>query len=109
MVVARRKLLDALYDVETTEALALENGIILASELMLPQVIIESNSLAVVQAMNSRSFHGTMGLIIQGGHSLLSQFWKLESSPSEKGLQQSGARASSVCQKFYDDSDLDRG
>lgn len=77
-MVARRKLLNASYDVENTEALA-ENGILLACELMLPQVIFESNSLVVVQVMNSRSFYGTVGLIIQGAHSLLSQFrsWKV--------------------------------
>lgn len=34
-MVARRKLLNASYDVENTEALA-ENGILLACELMLP-------------------------------------------------------------------------
>ncbi|KAK9989826.1 hypothetical protein SO802_030065 [Lithocarpus litseifolius] len=64
---------------KSTEALALENGILLASELMIPQVIIESDSLAVVQAVNSRSFHGNMGPIIQGALSLLSQFrsWKV--------------------------------
>ncbi|KAL0009931.1 hypothetical protein SO802_005039 [Lithocarpus litseifolius] len=78
MVVARSKLLDALYDVETAEALALESGILLASKLMIHQVIIESESLAVVQAVNSRSFHGTIGPIIQGALSLLNQFgsWK---------------------------------
>lgn len=74
MIAARSKQLDVLYDVETTEAFALENRILLASELMIPQVIIESDSLAVVQAVNSRSFHGTIGPIIQGALSFLSQF-----------------------------------
>ena len=80
MVAARSNMLAARYDVEVTEALAIEEGILLVHDMMLSQVIIESDRLAVVQATNSRSFHGGMGPIIQGASSLLSQFcsWKAE-------------------------------
>uniref|UniRef100_A0A7N2KR13 RNase H type-1 domain-containing protein n=1 Tax=Quercus lobata TaxID=97700 RepID=A0A7N2KR13_QUELO len=79
LVAARSVLLNASYDVETTEALAIEARILLAGELKLPQVIIESNSLIAVQAVNSGSCHGTMGLVIHGALNLLNQFrsWKV--------------------------------
>ena len=69
---ARSNMLAARYDVEVTKALAIEEGILLVHDMMLSQVIIESDCLAVVLAMNSRSFHGGMGPLIQGAHSLLS-------------------------------------
>ena len=79
MVAARGVLLNASYDVETTEALAIEAGILLAAEKKLPQVLIESNSLIVIQAMNSGSCHGIIGPVIHGILNLLNQFrsWKV--------------------------------
>ena len=79
MVAARGVLLNASYDVETTEALANEPGTLLATKMKLPQVLIESDSLIVIQAMNSGSCHGIIGLVIHGILNLLNQFrsWKV--------------------------------
>ena len=79
MVAARGILLNASYDMETTEALAIEAGILLATKMKLPQVLIESDSLIAVQALNSGSCHGIMGLVIHGVLNLLNQFrsWKV--------------------------------
>ena len=79
MVAARGVLLNASYDVETTEALAIEAGILLATEKKLPQVLIESDSLIAVQAVNLGSCHGIMGPVIHGILNLLNQFrsWKV--------------------------------
>ena len=79
MVAARGVLLNASYDVETTEALAIKVGILLAGELKLPREIIESDSFIATQAVNSRSCHGTMGPVIHGALNLLNQFrsWKV--------------------------------
>ena len=79
MVAARGVLLNASYDVETTEALAIEVGILLATELKLPQVLIELDSLIAVQVVNSGSCHGIMGPVIHGVLNLLNQFksWKV--------------------------------
>ena len=64
---------------ETIEALAIEAGILLAAEMKLPQVLIESDSLIVIQAMNSGSCHGIIGPVILGILNLLNQFrsWKV--------------------------------
>ncbi|KAK9999142.1 hypothetical protein SO802_018745 [Lithocarpus litseifolius] len=80
MVAARSVVLNACYDVETTEALAIEAGILLAGELKLHKVIIELDSLIAVQAVNSGSCHGTMGPVIHGALNLLNQFgsWKIQ-------------------------------
>ena len=79
MVAAKGVLFNASYDVETTEALAIEPGTLLAAEMKLPQVLIESDSLIVIQAMNSGSCHGIIGPVIHGILNLLNQFmnWKV--------------------------------
>ena len=79
MVAARGVLLNASYDVETTEALAIEAGILLVAEMKLPQVLIESDSLIAVQAVNSGYCNGIMGPVIHGVLNLLIQFrsWKV--------------------------------
>ena len=62
------------YEVETTEALAVKEGVLLARERELHQIILEIDSLAVVQALNTRSSHG--------------EHEQLESVAPKKGLQQ---------------------
>lgn len=68
------------YGEEITEAFAVEEGILLASEMELQQIIIKSDSLMVVEAINTSSFHGDMGPIIQGILGILSQLssWKVK-------------------------------
>lgn len=48
VVAARSKLLFATYSVEVTEALAIEDGILLAREMLLTQVIVESLTLLLL-------------------------------------------------------------
>ncbi|KAK9989560.1 hypothetical protein SO802_029799 [Lithocarpus litseifolius] len=74
VVAASAKLLPTKYGVEVTEALAIEEGILLACQKMLPQVILESDSLSVIQAISSNSPHGDLRPIIQGILSLSSSF-----------------------------------
>jgi len=79
-VAASAKLLPTQYGVEVIEALAVEEGTFLAHQKMLTQVILESNSLLVIQAISSNSPHGDLRPIIQGILSLSSSFemWKVK-------------------------------
>ena len=61
VVVVRSKVLNGMYEAETTEAFAVEEGILLARERGLNQVVIESDSLSVVQAINTNSNMGELG------------------------------------------------
>uniref|UniRef100_A0A7N2MJY8 RNase H type-1 domain-containing protein n=1 Tax=Quercus lobata TaxID=97700 RepID=A0A7N2MJY8_QUELO len=63
---AMSKILPTHYPPDTAEALALENGIILAQEMILSHAIFESNSLSIVQSVNARSTDGTLGHIFNG-------------------------------------------
>ncbi|XP_075659148.1 uncharacterized protein LOC142629034 [Castanea sativa] len=58
--------LQAYYSVELTEIFAIEQGVLLAQELQLPQVIVESDSLATIQALNEKATESTFGHLIQG-------------------------------------------
>uniref|UniRef100_A0A7N2KQ61 Uncharacterized protein n=1 Tax=Quercus lobata TaxID=97700 RepID=A0A7N2KQ61_QUELO len=79
IVAPRGKLLLATYSVGVTEALVVEEGIILALEFHLPQKMIKSNSITVVQAVNTSSFIREMGTIIQGVFTMLTSFssWRV--------------------------------
>ena len=72
--------MNGMYEAETTEAIAVEEGVLLASERELNQVIIESDSLSVVHAVNTSSNIGELGSIIQGITGLLRAFgsWKMK-------------------------------
>ena len=52
------------YEVEITEALAVKEGVLLARERGLHQIILETDSLAVVQAISTQSSHGEAGTVI---------------------------------------------
>ena len=58
--------MNGMYEAETIEAFAVEEGILLARERGLNQVVIELDSLLVVQAINTNSNMGELGSIIQG-------------------------------------------
>lgn len=49
------KVLNGSYDVEVTEALAMEEGILLANEMKLHQIVVESDSMVVVEAINANN------------------------------------------------------
>lgn len=60
------KPLQTCFSVELTEVFALEHGILFAQELHLTRVIVESDSLNVIQAINEGATGSSMGHIIQG-------------------------------------------
>nr|POE45810.1 hypothetical protein CFP56_77145 [Quercus suber] len=62
-----------------TEILALEQGILLAKEMELTDVILESDALTVVQDIQAKEFNGSLGHLYQGICSLLKSFssWKI--------------------------------
>ena len=73
-------MLNGMFEVETTEAFAVKEGILLARERGLNHVVIELDSLSVVQAINSNSIMGESGSIFQGIIGFLRVFgsWKLK-------------------------------
>ena len=64
---------------DETEALAVEAGILLARELDLQHIIIESDSLATVQRILSTDYSGGLGHIVNGIVNLLNGFagWQI--------------------------------
>ena len=62
-----------------TEVFALEHGILLAKEMELTHVILESDALTVVQFIQAKEFNGSLGHLYQGICSLLESFsrWKI--------------------------------
>ena len=80
VVAASAMVLPAQYGVEVIEALAVEKGILLARQMMLTQVILESDLLSVVDAIFSNSSHGDLQPIVQGILLLSSSFdiWKVK-------------------------------
>lgn len=80
VLVAKSKVLAGSYEAEITEVLAVEEGVLLASERGLHQIILETDSLAVAQAISTRSSHGEVSIIIQGVLVLLESFssWKVQ-------------------------------
>ena len=61
---AKSKDMAGSYEVEITEALAVKEGVLLARERGLHQIILETDSLAVVQAISTQSSHGEAGTVI---------------------------------------------
>ena len=65
---------------EEVEALAMECGLLLAKEHMLPNIILESDALNAVVNVSTAVTSGCLGHIYQGIHGLLSSFnsWKIK-------------------------------
>lgn len=59
------KVMTGSYEAEITEALAVEESVLLARERGLHQIILETNSLVMAQAINTRLSHGELGTVIQ--------------------------------------------
>ena len=75
---ASSKVLSSPFSVEITEALALQEGVLLASEMGLSKVIFEGDALSIIQAVNEGNVGGDFGHIIQNIRDLsLSFTWCL--------------------------------
>ena len=74
MVAALCRVLLDCFSVDETEVLAIEAGILLARELDLHQVIVESDSLSVVQQILVKDFSGGLGHIFHGIRGFLQEF-----------------------------------
>ena len=79
VITAGSKVLNGTYDAEVTEALAVEEGILLAKEMELLQIVVEFDSVVVVKAINANNCNGDIGPVIQGTLDLLQHFmsWKV--------------------------------
>ena len=57
----------------------MEEGILLAKEMELHQIVVESDSVVVFEAINANNCNGDIGLVIQGTLELLRHFrrWKV--------------------------------
>ena len=80
VLVARSKVMAGSYKAKTIEALAVEEGVLLARERGRHKIILETDSLIVVQAIKTKSSHGEARIVIQGVLVLLESFrsWKLQ-------------------------------
>ena len=74
VVAASCKVLNGDYDAAITEAFAVDEGIRLAAVLELQQIIVESDSAGVVEAINESNCNGEFGMVIQGSLELLRSF-----------------------------------
>ncbi|XP_030930791.1 uncharacterized protein LOC115956606 [Quercus lobata] len=63
-VAAVSKVLNGNYGAAVTEAFAVEEGILLAREMELQRIIVESDSCEVVDAINESSCNGEFGMVI---------------------------------------------
>ena len=79
LVAAACKVLNGNYGAVVTEAFAVNEGVRLAMELELQQVIVESNSAGVVEAFNESDCDDEFGMVIQGSLELVRSFrsWKV--------------------------------
>ena len=74
VVAALSKYLPGRFAADQVGALAMEQGILLAQELHLSRIILESDALAVVQAVNDNSTGNELGHILHGILSMCESF-----------------------------------
>ena len=65
MIAACSKVLNGAFAAKVIEALVVEERVCLAKELELPQVIIEFDSVVVVEAICSGNCNGVLGSLVQ--------------------------------------------
>ena len=68
------KVLNGDYGATITKAFAVDEGVRLAMELELQQIIVESDSAGVVEAINESNCNGEFEMVIQGSLELLQSF-----------------------------------
>ena len=88
LIAASNKILPAPFSAEITEAMALQEGVLLASEMGLSHVIVESDALSIIQAIIASDLGGELGHIVQNIRYLFLFFLVLFSA-FEKEWQQS--------------------
>ncbi|KAK9996688.1 hypothetical protein SO802_021374 [Lithocarpus litseifolius] len=86
---ASSKILPAPFSVEITEALALQEGVLLALDLGISHAIVESDALSIIQAITEGDLGGDLGHIVQNIKDISSSF----SWCSFQHLKRSGNRA----------------
>ena len=74
VVIALCRVLQGNFSMDETKVLVVEEGILLAKEMGLHHITIESDSLYVVQRILSKEVKGEMGHIVQGILTLLEWF-----------------------------------
>ena len=74
VVAASCKVLNGDYGAAITEAFAVDEGVRLAMELELQQIIVESDSAGMVEAINESNCNGEFGMVTQGSLELLRSF-----------------------------------
>ena len=79
VLTACSKFLQGQFSVEEVEALAMEVGILLARDMKLSQIIVESDAISIVNSVNENFMEGSIGHLFQGILALLSSFtsWKV--------------------------------
>ena len=79
VIVACGKLLQGQFSVIEVEALAVESGILLAQDMKLTQIIVESDAISIVNNINEKFIEGSLGHLFQGILALLRSFtsWKV--------------------------------
>ena len=64
LIVASSKVLPSTFSAKVTEALALQDGVLLALELGISHVIVEFDALSIIQAINEGVLGGELGHIV---------------------------------------------
>ena len=79
VVAAACMVLNGDYGAAVTKAFVVDEGIRLAMEMELQRIIVEFDSIGVVDAINESNCNGEFGMIIQGSLELLRSFrsWKV--------------------------------
>ena len=79
VVAAACMVLNGDYGAAVTKAFVVDEGIRLAMEMELQRIIVESNSIGVVDVINESNCNSEFGMIIQGSLELLRSFrsWKV--------------------------------
>ncbi|KAL0000430.1 hypothetical protein SO802_014211 [Lithocarpus litseifolius] len=90
LIAASNKILPAPFSAKITKALALQEGVLLASEMGIFHVIVESDALSIIQAIIEIDLGGELGHIVQNIKDISSSL----SWCSFQHLKRSGNRAS---------------
>nr|POE83024.1 hypothetical protein CFP56_42966 [Quercus suber] len=74
LIAASNKNLPVPFSLEITKAMALQEGVLLASEMGISHVLVESDALSIIQAILEGDLGGELGHIIQNIKDISSSF-----------------------------------